>query len=145
MTMNNIFKVAISTAIVILAIVGCSKDQKVVKQLADGRWEVTDLTYDGVSAPDSAYANDIYEFEKCKVKNEDCAGTWTTIDPAKGEVVTPFTYSISDKGETITINLDLFGIPATTVADIIESSDDRFAWSSEDDDGVVVETTIEKL
>ena len=143
--MNNVFKVIIFAAVAILAVVGCSKDQKVVKQLADGRWEVTDLKYDRVSAPDSLYVNDIYEFEKCKVKNEDCAGTWTTIDPAKGEVVTPFTYSISDKGETITINLDLLGIPATTVADIIESSDDRFVWSSEDQDGVVVETTIEKL
>jgi hypothetical protein len=142
--MKSIVKLAISAAAVLLIIAACSKDQKVVKQLADGQWKVTDLSYDGVSEPDSVYANDIYEFEKCKVKNEDCGGTWTTIDPLKGEVVTPFTYSISDKGETITINIDLFGIPSTSVADIIESSDDKFVWSTTED-GTVIETTIEKI
>ncbi|HAQ72210.1 hypothetical protein N9545_01050 [Salibacteraceae bacterium] len=138
--MKNIFRLAVSAAAILLVIAACSKDQKVVKQLADGKWEVTDLSYDGVSTPDSVYANDVYEFEKCKVKKEDCAGTWTTIDPTKGEVVTSFTYSISDKGETITINIDL----STTIADIVESSDDKFVWSTTED-GTLIETTIEKI
>lgn len=142
--MKNVFKLAVSAAALLLIIVACSKDQKVVKQLADGKWKVTDLSYDGVSQPDSLYANDIYEFEKCKVKNEDCGGTWTTVDPLKGEVVTPFTYSISDKGETITITIEVLGIPSTTAADIIESSDDKFVWSTTEDD-TLIETTIEKL
>lgn len=142
--MKNVFKLAVSAAALLLIIVACSKDQKVVKQLADGKWKVTDLSYDGVSQPDSLYANDIYEFEKCKVKNEDCGGTWTTVDPLKGEVVTPFTYSISDKGETITITIEVLGISSTTAADIIESSDDKFVWSTTEDD-TLIETTIEKL
>lgn len=142
--MKNVFKLAVSAAALLLIIVACSKDQKVVKQLADGKWKVTDLSYDGVSQPDSLYANDIYEFKKCKVKNEDCGGTWTTVDPLKGEVVTPFTYSISDKGETITITIEVLGIPSTTAADIIESSDDKFVWSTTEDD-TLIETTIEKL
>ncbi|GEM_PF-407201 len=142
--MKNIFKLAVSAVAILFVIAACSKDQKVVKQLADGKWKVTDLSYDGISQPDSTYADDVYEFETCKVKNEDCGGTWTTIDPLKGEVVTPFTYSISDKGETITINLDILGVPSTTVADIVESSDDKFVWSTTED-GTLVETTIEKI
>ena len=142
--MKSIFKLAISAAAILLVIAACSKDQKVVKQLADGQWKVTDLSYDGVSQPDSVYANDIYEFEKCKVKNEDCGGTWTTFDPLKGEVVTSFTYSISDKGETITINFNILGTTSTTVADIVESSDDKFVWSTTEN-GTLIETTIEKI
>lgn len=143
--MNTMLKLAVSATVILLIAAACSKDQKVVKQLADGKWKVTDLSYDGMSEPDSVYANDVYEFEKCKVKKEDCGGTWTTIDPLKGQVVTPFTYSISDKGETITINLEVLGIPSTTVADIVESSDDKFVWSTTNDSGELVETTIEKI
>ena len=142
--MKSIFKLAISAAAILLIIAACSKDQKVVRQLADGEWKVTDLSYDGISQPDSLFADDVYEFEKCKVKNKDCGGTWTTSDPLKAEIASPVTYSISDKGETITINIDLFGIPSTTVADIVESSDDKFVWSTTED-GTLIETTIEKI
>ena len=143
--MKKNFRSAVSAAAILFVIGACSIDQKVVKQLAEGKWEVTDLSYDGLSAPDSVYANDVYEFEKCKVKNEDCGGAWTTIDPLKGQVVTPFTYSISDKGETITINIEVLGILSSTVADIVESSDDKFVWSTSEEDGTLVETTIEKI
>ena len=128
---------------------GCSKDQKVVKNLASGDWEITAMTVDGEAVPEEDLPDYVYTFEECKVKKEDCDGHYTYEDPDKGTQTQDFTYSISEKGTkiTITMEVDLFGIVSseTVEADIIENSDNKFIWSATDEDGVVTETTIEKV
>jgi hypothetical protein len=138
-------KLTLSVILISIVVASCSKDQEVVKQLASGTWEVTAMSYNGISLPDSTFAGDKYTFEKCKVSKGDCSGEYTTTDPTKGDVVTSFTYSISDKGETISITMSLFGIPASSTGDILEHSKDKFVWSSKDVNGDVTETTIETI
>lgn len=127
-----------------LIAMGCSKDQKIVKKLADGKWKVTAMTIDGESQPDSTFENETYEFEKCKVSKEDCNGTYTYEDPDKGTQTSSFTYSISEKGTKMTVNMEIFGFSTSTTSDIIEHTDSKFVWSNTTD-GTTVETTIEKI
>lgn len=124
----------------------CSKDQKVVRRLADGEWEVTGYSIDGESQPDSTFSGNSYTFEKCKVSKEDCEGRYTYTDPDKGSTSSSFKYSISDKGEKITIKIDLYdtGITVSTTYDIVVNEKDKFVWSDTNEDGEVKETTIEK-
>lgn len=136
--------------IVGLIAMGCSKDQKVVKQLSEGEWKVTAITVDGVAQPDSTFSDYVYTFEKCKLKKEGtCDGKYTYEDPDKGTQTQNFNYAISDKGEkiSITTEIDLFGVveSETITADIIENSSDKFIWSYTDEDGTTTETTIEKI
>jgi len=107
----------------------CSKDQKVVKNL-EGTWNVSSITIDGV-ADTVDFSNDTYEFELCKLKDGDCSGTLTSLDPSKGEVALSFTYSIEDDGETLNINLTdpFLGTTISTVGTILENTDSTFSWS----------------
>lgn len=116
-----------------LLIVACSKDQKVVNQL-EGKWKVTAETENGTAVPDSLFANSTYEFEKCKVKNGACPGTYTEDGKA-----TSFTYDIKDDGKTMVVSF--FGIASSS--EIIENSKTKFKWRSTDGSDVT-ETTIEK-
>ena len=127
---------------------GCSKDQKVVKNLAGGEWKITAQSVDGVSEPDSNFEGSSYMFEKCKVKKGDCPGTYTYIDEDKGSTTAAFTYSIFEDGTKITVNIEfaLLGtiITSSSTGNIIENSSSKFIWSSTED-GEVTETTIEKI
>lgn len=140
-------KFAIATGALLIgvfALTSCNKNQQVVKDL-EGTWTVTEETYDGVPADPETYQGTTYTFEACKVKKEDCDGVITYSDPLKGTTVnTDFTYSISDKGEKITFNISYVGVTETTVADIEESSDSKFVFSSTDETGVLIVTTLEK-
>ena len=130
----------------LISLASCtSEDQKVVNTLSEGEWEVTRVTVNGVAQNDSTFADDKYVFEKCTVSSSNCDGTYTYNDPTKGLTESSFTYSISDEGETITLNQEIFGLPITTTGNIVESSDSRFVWSVTDDFGDVTETTIEKI
>ena len=131
----------ISMLVFAVVIVSCSKDQQIVRKL-EGEWKVTEIKYNGVSADASTYENTTYTFESCKVSKEDCSGTMEAIDGTKGLTSFPFTYSISEKGTQLTINLDILGFTTTTVSEILESSSKKFVWSSTED-GVTTETTIE--
>ena len=131
--------------VIALGTFSCSKDQAIVKKLSKGEWEVTEQTINGMNMPDSVFSSTTYMFEECKVKKGACDGTYTTEDPNKGTVESSFTYSISDKGERITLTLDFFGLPVIEQYDILEHSDDRFVWYAEDEDGNEIETTIEKI
>lgn len=131
-------------ALALVVIVACSKDQKVVKQL-DGTWTITAMTYDGVASPADSYAGSTYTFEKCKVKNEACPGSYTYTDPTKGAQTFPFTYTITEKGTKFTVTMTAFGITAPAVtSDIVESSKTKFVFSSTDEDGKITVTTLEK-
>lgn len=142
--MKNLFLFLGLTAI--LGFTSCtSEDQKVVKQLADGEWEVTRIVVNGVAQPDSAFAGAKYTFEECKVKNEACSGKYTYNDPTKGATTSNFTYSVSDDGNTFSITQEVLSIGVTIDADIVEASDNRFTWSYTDDFGDETETTIEKI
>jgi len=121
-----------------------SEDQKVVKRLAEGEWEVTSVKVNGSAQPDSTFAGQKYTFEECRVANEDCGGTYTYNDPTKGPQTSSFTYSIQDDGKTIILNQDFLGIPIQSRGTIVESTDSRFVWTVTDEFGDVTETTIEK-
>jgi len=137
-------KFLMSLLVIVAIAIACSKDQKVVRQL-DGEWEVTAISTNGVADDISSFENTTYVFEKCKVSKGDCDGSMKTIDPTKGEVTFPFTYSISEKGTVITINLDVFGFTDTSTGDILEHSKSKFIWSVTDENNDVTEATIEKL
>lgn len=137
----KLFSVAIVIGIIAVA---CSKNQKVVRQL-DGEWKVTEVKYNGVVDNSYDYSNDKYVFEKCRVKKEACPGTYKTVDPSKGETSFGFTYTISEKGTKITINLSFFGLTESSTGDIIEHSKKKFIWSVKDEDGDVTQTTLEKI
>lgn len=128
---------AIAALICGIIFFSCSKDQKVVKQL-EGTWKVTSIKENGQAQPDSLYSGDSYTFEKCKVKKGPCDGTWTT----DGKAV-PFTYSISDKGTKFTMTMNIFGVSESETGDIVEHSDSKFVFKS-NDGGDETETTLEK-
>jgi hypothetical protein len=122
----------------------CSKNQKVVRQL-DGEWKITEVKYNGVVDNVSDYSKERYIFEKCKVEKGACPGKLKSEDPTKGPISLDFTYSISEKGTKITINFNFFGIVSSDTGDIIEHSKKKFIWSVKDEDGDVLQTTIEKI
>jgi hypothetical protein len=121
-----------------------NKDQQVVKQLASGEWEVTEMTVNGISLPDTSYSGTNYTFEKCKVSKGACDGVMSAPDPTKGSIDFPFTYTISDDGQMITITMDVFGFPSVESYHIIEHSKSKFIWETTQD-GEEVQTTIEKI
>jgi hypothetical protein len=129
-------------SLAVLLIYSCSKDQKAVNNL-EGDWKVTSVTIDGV-ADTADYSMDKYTFEKCKLSKGDCPGTYTTVDPTKGEVASSFTYSFEDDGETLIMNIDFLGTPITTTGKVIDHTDSKFSWSENGDQGEVIVTELTK-
>ena len=119
--------------VAVLLLVACSKDQKVVNQL-EGKWKVTASSENGVAMPDSTFANSYYEFEKCKIKDGACPGTYTEDGKALA-----FTYDIKDDGKKMVVTI--LGI--ADESEILENSKTKFKWRSTDGSDVA-ETTIEK-
>lgn len=139
---TNMKKLIIITLSIVTILVACSKDQKVVRNL-EGTWKVTAQTYDGQAVPAEEYANTSYEFEKCRVKKEDCPGMLTASDSTKGSYSFPFTYKIHDDGEKITINMNFLGMISSMVGDIKENSKSTFIFSTVED-GKTSVTTLTK-
>jgi hypothetical protein len=139
--MKKILSIGIITMLIIVA---CNKDQKVVKQL-DGTWKVSNVTVDGAPVDQEEYKNLTYEFEKCKLKDGDCNGTLKISDPSKGTFSFPFTYKISDDGTKLHMTVTMMGSSSTEHGDIIESSKSKFVFSTKDDDGKVMVTTLTKV
>jgi major membrane immunogen (membrane-anchored lipoprotein) len=117
----------------LLLLVACNKDQKVVNQL-EGKWKVTGSSENGVAMPDSTFSNSYYEFEKCKIKDGACPGTYTEDGKALA-----FTYDIKDDGKKMVVTI--LGI--ADESEILENSKTKFKWRSTDGPDVT-ETTIEK-
>ena len=148
--MRKISAVLSVVLVVIFIAASCNKNQKVVRQL-DGEWEVTEVRYNN-SVQDLEDGSYIYTFEKCRVKNEDCSGSYKISDPSKGTFTFPFTYSIQDDGTKIIINMSFMGETNTSEGEILEHSKNKFVWATteeeEDMDGNTMEvkmvTTIEK-
>lgn len=137
------FSVVLSVVVVFFLIAAsCNKNQKVVRQL-NGEWEVTEMRYNNTvqDLDDGSY---IYTFEKCRVKNEDCSGSYEVSDPSKGSFTFPFTYSIQEDGTKIIMHVNFMGEINTSEGKIIEHSRRKFVWEV-DDDGDKMLTTIEKL
>src|SRR4051794_15345276 len=91
----------LSAFVAITIFISCNKDQKVVKQL-DGKWKVTSETIDGVEQPAKSYENEEYSFTACKEKKGDCDGSISD-----DTFTFPFKYNISEKGEKITITINV--------------------------------------
>ena len=119
--------------VALMLLVACSKDQKVVNQL-EGKWKVTASTENGVVMPASSFENSYYEFQKCKIKDGACPGTYTEDGKALA-----FTYDIKDDGKKMVVTI--LGI--TDESEILEHSKTKFKWRSTDGSDVT-ETTIEK-
>jgi hypothetical protein len=129
----------LATVLICISIlIGCSKDQKVVKQL-DGKWKVTGMTVNGADQPASAYDNVEYQFNSCKLKKGDCDGTVT-----EASFMLPFTYNISDKGTKMTMKFNFLGTNFTETMDIKEHSKSKFVMSQEEN-GKTTVTTMEKI
>jgi hypothetical protein len=137
----NLFAGVLLVAVTVIA---CSKNQKVVRQL-DGEWKITEVKYNGVVDNVTDYSKERYIFEKCKVEKGACPGKLKSEDPTKGPITFDFTYTISEKGTKITINLNVLGFVSSSTGDIIEHSKKKFIWSVKDEDGDVTQTTIEKI
>ena len=124
----------------VVFMLSCSKDMKVVKQL-DGTWKVTGMTVDGQSVDPSNYEGQKVNFTKCKVKKEECDGSFTF-----GALSMAFTYKVTDKGTKISMTFeDPFnsGSKITQTADIDEHSKSKFVYSTTEN-GVKSTTTLEK-
>lgn len=140
---NQFMKKSIILFAVVSAMVSsCSKDQKVVKEL-EGDWSVTGQTENGVATPANEYTGTVYTFTSCKVKKGACDGSLSVPDSTKGTFKTPFTYSISEKGEKITITYSILGISNAINGDIVEHSDSKFVYSYTES-GAKVERTLTK-
>lgn len=120
----------------------CSKDQKAINNL-EGDWKVASVTIDGV-ADTADYSMDKYTFEKCKLRKGDCPGTYTTIDPTKGEVASSFTYRFEGDGETLIMNVDFLGVTVSTTGSVIEQTDSKFSWSETGELGEEIVTSLTK-
>jgi hypothetical protein len=123
--------------------ISCSKDQKVVRQLA-GDWKVTNYTIDGAAQDKSAWDGQVYSFNKCKVKKEWCTGTVTVPDSTKGTITMEFKYKIREKGKKFDLQVNFLGIVSDTqTSDIKEHSKSKFVYSYTDS-GKVHEITMTK-
>lgn len=123
----------VTTLLVAILVAGCSKDQKVVRQL-EGEWKITGMTNDGAPADKEDYENTTYTFEKCKVSKGDCNGVMKYNDPSKGNMELSFLYNISEKGEKIAIKVNYFGLTQTTDGTIIEHSKTKFVYEFDQED-----------
>lgn len=111
-----------------LIINACSKNQKVVKDL-EGDWNLTAETVNGVATPAAELVGTKYTFNKCKVKKEDCDGSLSVPDSTKGNLTTPFTYNIQEKGKKINIKFSLLGFITEMNGTIEEQTDTKFVYS----------------
>ncbi len=118
----------------IILFASCSKDQKVVNQL-EGTWKETSRNVNGVAQTPS---NATYAFEKCKVSKSDCNGTISEDGKSF-----PFTYSISDKGKTVKININVLGFVDSSTGTIVEHTSSKFIYSYTDI-GTTTEVTLAK-
>ncbi len=135
--MKKLFYSLASLLILVCIVVACNKDQKVVKQL-DGKWKVTSQSVNGVEQPAHDLDDDEISFSECKVKNGDCDGTITD-----SVFVLPFKYSISEKGEKITMTYNVLGTNFTDVGTIEEHSKSKFVFTVTGS-GRTVKTSLEK-
>jgi len=125
-----------------VTLASCSKNQKVVKDL-EGTWRITHQVVNDTVVPDSVNAHILYEFEKCKVKKEDCPGT--IKDDQGGSFQLAFTYTIEDKGETIVFKAEVFGIQSNSTGTFKERSDTKMVIEEPNDaNGNHTITTLEK-
>ena len=133
-------KLIVPVVLLIVIVASCSKDQKVVNEL-EGTWDITRQSINGVVVG----GNDgtTYTFEKCKVKKGDCPGTLSALDSLKGNIATPFTYSISEKGTKISITYNFFGFETSINGDILEHTKTKFTYEYIQI-GDVYEETLEK-
>ena len=126
-----------------ITIIGCSKNQKVVKSL-EGEWRATSFKEDGFEwiVDDSLVIT--YTWNSCKVENEDCSGSYSLSHPDIGTGTSAFTYSISSDGTIISVDFaspDLVDMDKMTID---EQTETKFSFSGFDVDGYYMEIEMEK-
>ncbi len=121
-----------------LVVFACSKDQKTVNKL-DGEWRVTGQKENGVQVSGSKAPDITYKFTKCKVSKGECDGMLS-----EGGKSMVFTYKITNKGERITINVNLIGQVTSIYGQITEHTKNKFVYYYITEDGTTYEETLER-
>lgn len=86
-----------STIVLLFGFASCNKNKQVVKDL-DGGWQVVQIeTPNGTVSSDELPQR--LQFSKCKVKKENCSGTWTANDGSTYN----FTYTVVSQGKSFII------------------------------------------
>ncbi len=141
----KLFKGFLSIAFIAggLLLSSCNKDQKVVKNLDEGTWNVTSFKVNNVEQVQSGVSS-TYTFENCKVKKEDCGGSATVTITGVGTSSSSFTYKIYEKGTKLNIDFASEDFTDITGATITESDKSTFKFNGTDADGDAVDVTMTK-
>lgn len=116
--------------VLILLVVGCSKDPKINRRLDGGTWNLK--SSDGQTLPTANIETRTYNFKKTERK----AGT-VTIDTE-----TPFgnayrftgSYVLSDDGDLLIAATDQYGVPLSMHFQVDEITKDEIKWTVVDSD-----------
>ena len=119
------------TAVALLTITSCNKNQKVVKSL-EGTWNVTEFIQKDTTTDLSSFSFKM-TYEACHLKNEGpCPGSWNLLSTIEANGVTAsyeldqsLTYTIIEKGEYI--DLTISDVLTTTMLNGAETSSESEA------------------
>ena len=125
-----------------LAVTACNKNQRVVKDL-EGTWTITSYKLNGAEFIGGGLSA-TYQWNNCKVKNEDCSGVFTVEYPGTSPDVTSFTYNIKSDGTII--NIDFADTLAADISNaaITNQTDTQFSFTGTDSDGDNIQVTLMK-
>lgn len=96
--------IVLFSAMMLLFVAGCSKDQRAVKIL-DGKWQLT--KENGVSV-DADYIEQV-AFSNCKLKKDEYCNVNITITEPDFNFSFSGEYKVMDKGETLEFKFTIFG------------------------------------
>jgi len=75
---------------------GCNKTKSVSNRLDEQKWNVTELSVDGVNQPQLP----VIKFSDCEIYKESCKGLWYLGEEGHGGIV----WQVRDKGKTLEIS-----------------------------------------
>ena len=121
----------------------CDKNQQVVKTL-DGEWKATSWKEDGFEWVVNDSTDITYTFNDCKVKNEDCSGTYAFSYPGFGSLSIPFTYNIQSEGTRLNVDFSSPDVTDWNNFVITKQTDTQFEFNGIDSDAYHYDIKLEK-
>jgi hypothetical protein len=96
------FNLKVLCLIPLLFLFSCSKDQKLASRI-QGDWEVSQMTINGNRINKAEFEDIQFQFDNCRVKQEECNGRLVIDDVDKGKIRKEFIYQIYDKGNNLSL------------------------------------------
>jgi len=128
----------LSTLMLLFAVAGCNKDQKVVKTL-DGKWQLSKLNGNAVPADEISQVT----FSNCKLRKDEYCAVRVDITSFVGENISiSGDFRVLDKGETIETRFTFDGEIVITRLTMKDLTKTKFVWEYTSDGFVYVDEYV---